>query len=70
MRDKPYAKLRGQILEIYSTQEAFAKAIGIHPTTLNLKLCKRRTWTSQDIQRVCGALGIPLHEVGLYFFSE
>lgn len=64
-----YAKLRGAIREVYGTQEAFARAMSMHPTSLSFKLSDKREWTGAEIEKACSLLGIPLQEVHVYFFS-
>lgn len=60
MIQKPYAKLRGLILEKFGTQEAFAEALEMHSATLNAKLNGRSEWSGPEIARTCKLLGIPL----------
>lgn len=64
-----YKKLRGAIREKFGTQEAFAKAIDMHPTTLSFKLSGKSDWTKQDIAIVCEKLDIPIANVPEYFFA-
>lgn len=64
-----YSKLKGKILEVYKTQGAFAEALGVSITTLNLKLNNKSEWNTLEIVRSCELLGIPLAEAHLYFFS-
>lgn len=63
-----YSKLRGKIVEKFRTQSAFAKAMGINPTTINNKLNNKNQWTSGEISKACELLGIPLSEAHEYFF--
>lgn len=53
------AKIRGAIREKYGTQEAFAAALGMHPTTLSCKLLGKTDWTRQEMEDVCRLLGLP-----------
>ena len=64
----PYAKLRGVIREKFSTQEAFARSVGMSRSALNLKLNNKVDWSLSEIRRVCQALGISPREVHEYFF--
>lgn len=64
-----YAKLRGAIREKFRTQGAFARAVGIHPTTLNKKLTGRVDWTRNEIETSCQLLGIPFEQLHTYFFT-
>lgn len=64
-----YPKLRGRIREKFGTQEAFALATGMSPSTLSSKLSGKTDWTRQEIERVCELLGIPMAEAHTYFFA-
>lgn len=64
-----YAKLRGKIREAFSTQEAFAEAMGMDKSTMSLKLNGKSEWTMTEIEKACYLLGIPINEVYLYFFT-
>lgn len=63
-----FPKLRGAIREKFGTQEAFACAMGMHPTTLSSKLQSRVDWTRKEMERVGSLLGIPKEELMSYFF--
>lgn len=65
-----YAKLRGAIREKFRTQGAFARAIGMHPTTLSQKLAGRVDWTREEIKKACQLLGIPAEQLYAYFFAH
>ena len=64
-----YRKLRGKITEVYGTRAAFAKALGIDPTTLSYKLNNKSEWTTNEIVKACELLNVPLVEAHLYFFT-
>ena len=64
-----YPKLRGKIREVYGVQADFARAMGKDPSTISAKLSKKTDWTREEIEQVCGLLGIPISEVGTYFFT-
>ena len=63
-----YAKLRGRIREKFGTQENFARALGIHPTTLNAKLSGRTEWVRQEIEDACRLLALSGDDIPAYFF--
>lgn len=63
-----YSKLRGRIREVFGSQEAFAKAIGISACSVSQKLNGRVEWTTQEIRKACEVLGIPAAEIPQYFF--
>ena len=64
-----YPELCGKIREIFRTQESFARAIGMNPSTLSGKLAGRSQWSYSEVVRVCSALGIPMSESWRYFFT-
>lgn len=63
-----YSKLRGRIREVFGSQSAFAKAIGISACSVSQKLNGRVEWTTQEIRKACEVLGIPAAEIPQYFF--
>lgn len=63
-----YAKLRGKIVEVFRTQSAFAKAMGMNTATVNSKLNNKSQWTADEITKACELLNIPLSEAHEYFF--
>ena len=65
-----YAKLRGKIREVFGTNEAFAKELGIEVSTLSLKLNNKSPWKREEIEKACIVLGVPVEEVYLYFFTK
>lgn len=64
-----YPKLRGAIREKFGTQEAFAKAMEMHPTTLSAKLSGRTDWTRQEIEDAAKLLELPSDHIYAYFFT-
>ena len=63
-----YKKLKLKIKEVFDTQEAFAKAMGLSLSTLNQKLNDSTEWKTSEIAKACDLLHIPLTEAHLYFF--
>ena len=63
-----YAKLRGAIRTKFGTQEAFAHAIEMHPTTLSSKLNGRAKWSYNEVLAACRVLEIALEDAEAYFF--
>lgn len=66
-------KLRGRIIEIFGSQEAFAAALETTPSMVSLKLSKsenRSELTRPDIQKWSRLLKIPPEEIGAYFFTD
>lgn len=64
-----YRKLKGKIKEVYETQQAFAKDLGMSYTTLSFKVNDKVEWTSGEIAKACELLNIPLMDAHLYFFT-
>jgi len=65
-----YSKLNGKIKEVFSTQENFAKALGIGRTTLNQRLNGKSDFTQSEIKESIMLLKIPENEVVQYFFKH
>ena len=65
-----YAKLRGKIREIFGTQEAFAKAIGLSKSGVSMRLNGKVNWTAEEIERTKEALNFSAEEIGTYFFTR
>jgi hypothetical protein len=63
-----FRKLRGIIREKCATQELFAAAMEMHPSTLSAKLSGRTEWTHQEIARASELLEIPKNQIHEYFF--
>lgn len=64
-----YSKLLGKIKEVYGTQEAFAEAMGVSLSAINLRLNGKVEWKAPDIAKACELLHIPLEDAHLYFFT-
>ena len=65
-----YRKLKGKIKEVFDTQEAFAKAMGLSYTSINQKVNDKVEWSSSEIAKACNLLHIPLEEAHMYFFTQ
>lgn len=64
-----YSRLRGRIRTYFSTQAAFAKALGISECALSQKLNGISEWTAGEIRRTCKLLEFPPEEIPAYFFT-
>lgn len=64
-----YAKLKGRIKEKYGTQEGFANAIGISPTTISFKINGKAKWQQDEIVKAAKLLEISKKEIVEYFFN-
>ena len=67
---KPFAKLRGRIVEIFGSQRRFAEEVGKSEVTIVSKLSGKMSFTMADVQEWSRLLQIPLEEIGAYFFNE
>lgn len=67
---KPFAKLRGRIVEIYGSQARFSQAIGVSEVTVINKLKGTRSFSMDDIVNWSDALKITKENVGDYFFAD
>lgn len=65
-----YNKLRGRIREMFITQAAFAKAMGMANTTLSAKLNGKTDWTRAEIEVACRLLYISAEKIPSYFFTQ
>lgn len=65
-----YAKLRGKIKEVYGTEGAFAKALGMEPCTLSLKLNGKRFFKSGEIASAIKLLDLDAKDTFDCFFCE
>lgn len=65
-----YNKLKGRIVEIFGTQAAFSKSIGVSEQTITAKLAGRSMFSQDDIINWCKALLIDQNDIGLYFFTH
>lgn len=63
-----YRKLKGKIKEKFGTQEAFAKAIGMGLSTINLKLNNNAEWSQEEMKATMIALNEPITNIPAYFF--
>ncbi len=64
-----YKKLKLKIKEVFDTQEAFSKAMGMSQTALNQRLNDIVEWRLSEVAKACDLLHIPLEESHLYFFN-
>ena len=64
-----YSRLRGKIVELFKTQQAFSTKLGVANTTLSRKLNCGCGFTSTEIDGARQLLGIPDSELSSYFFT-
>lgn len=65
-----YSKLSGKIREVFGTNGAFAKAMGLSERTVSLKMTSKVGWKQSEMEKALGLLGVPCEEVGAYFFKR
>ena len=53
-----YAEVRGAIRAKFGTQQAFAKAMNMHYSTLSSKLRGKTDWTRQEMEDASKLLGV------------
>lgn len=64
-----YDKLRGRIYEKFGSQDAFAKALGVAPNTISMKLRCLTGFSQEDIKAMSELLDISREEYADYFFA-
>ena len=65
---KKYGMLREKIQTVFSTQQAFATAMGKNTASINAKLNGKTDWTIKEIEKACMLLNISMTEMPNYFF--
>ena len=65
---RKYGMLRERIQQVYTTQQAFAVAMGKNTVSINAKLNGKVDWTSKEIEKACMLLNISMAEMPNYFF--
>ena len=58
-----YSKLRGRIVEKFSTQSSFSMALGLSERSLSLKMNSVVDWRQNEILKVMNLLEIPKEEI-------
>lgn len=64
-----YSKLRGKIVEKYSSQAAFVEDFGISENSFSLKMNNKSRFSPDDIIKIVDMLDISKDEIGAYFFT-
>ena len=65
-----YNKLRGRIIEILGSNNAFMDKMGFSKPTFYAKLSGKSEFTQDEILKACELLNIPQDEIHLYFFAK
>lgn len=64
-----YRKLRGRITEVFGTQAAFSKAVGLSKNSVSKKLSGKTEFSQSDIVRWAMLLGIERCDYVEFFFA-
>ena len=64
-----HTKLRSRIREVFQSESKFAKALGISPAAVSMKLNGKIDFTIKEVKASCKALKIEFYEVTEYFFD-
>ena len=70
MRKFKYNKLRGRIIEVLGSNNAFLEQIGFSKASFYSKLECKTEFTQSEISRACDILNIPYSEIHSYFFAS
>lgn len=62
-------KLRGKIIEIYGTQGAFAKEMGLSERSISLKLNGQIDFSQSEIAKAVLLLGVEEEKICEFFFK-
>lgn len=65
-----YNKLKGKIVEVFGSQQEFAKAMEWSERTLSLKINGKRSWKQTDIIKAISLLNLSESDIQEYFFSS
>ena len=64
-----YKKLKGRIIEKFSSHKNFAKSLGKSTNSVSRKLNCKTGFSQKDIREWSSLLEIPEHEYNDYFFK-
>lgn len=64
-----YSKLRGRIIEIFKTQQEFAKQMNCSERTLSNKLNGNIEWKQGEIVKAMELLKLSIKDISVYFFT-
>lgn len=64
-----YRKLKGRIKELYGTQKAFSKKVGLSANSVSMKLTGKCGFSQSDIELWSKFLKIERENFGEYFFT-
>lgn len=64
-----YNKLRGRIIEVFGSQDKFAKKLGKSKNSVSKKMTCKSGFSQEDIVEWSALLGIRADEYGEYYFT-
>lgn len=67
-KKRTFGLLREKVKQEFGTLLIFSDAMGMNKATLSKKVNGQTEWTRSEIEKACNLLGIPVAEVGDYFF--
>lgn len=67
---RKFKKLRLRMLEMDFNQKELARAAGIAPSTLSLRIRGRQPFDVDQISAISRVLNIPVNQIGEFFFDE
>lgn len=65
-----YSRLKGRIVEVFGTQDAFAEAIKLGRVSVSQRLNNKLEFSQGEILRSAEVLHFPLSQISDYFFTE
>ena len=65
-----YSELFGAMSKKRMNQYELAKAIGVTPSTLSIKLSGKGEFKQSEMLSICKTLEASANNIGLYFFTE
>lgn len=65
-----FNKLKGRIVEVLGTREAFCEKMGFTHATLYNTFKGKRDFTSSEIDKACDILGLEGKDIPTYFFNK
>lgn len=63
-------KLKNKIIDVYGTQQAFAKALGVSVSSVSRFINGSRAWRGETVIKAAKLLGIDGNEIDVYFFPS
>ena len=64
-----FPNLLGEIIKVCGSQAAFAVQLGISAATLSAKMNKKREWSTDEMEKTCEILHVPISMIPRLFFN-